>query len=87
MFDLYDAAEQCELDLEGVLGEFHPGQMEVNLRYGPALDAADRAFICKEMTREVAARKGYWITYMGRPMAHLVGSGLHVNLSLSPVTR
>jgi len=85
MFDLYDAAEQCELELEGVLGEFHPGQMEVNLRYGPALDAADRAFICKEMTRELAARKGYWITYMGRPMAHLVGSGLHVNMSLLPV--
>src|SRR3954471_603996 len=55
MLDLYDAAEQCELDLEGVLGEFHPGQMEVNLRYGPALDAADRAFVCKEMTRENAA--------------------------------
>jgi glutamine synthetase len=59
--------------------------MELNLRYGPALDAADRAFICKEMTREMAARKGYWITYMGRPMAHLVGSGLHVNMSLRPV--
>src|SRR4029079_6929791 len=85
MFDLFDAADQCELELEGVLGEFHPGQMELNLRYGPALDAADRAFICKEMTREMAARKGYWITYMGRPMAHVRGSGLHVNMSLRPV--
>ena len=85
LFDLYDAAEQCELELEGVLGEFHPGQMELNMTYGPALDAADRAFICKEMTREIAARKGYWITYMGRPMAHLVGSGLHVNMSLTPL--
>ncbi|MEO8267858.1 MAG: glutamine synthetase family protein [Ilumatobacteraceae bacterium] len=85
MFDMYDAAEQCELDLEGIMGEFHPGQMELNMRYGPALDAADRAFICKEMTRELAARKGYCITYMGRPMAHLVGSGLHINMSLTPV--
>ena len=85
MFDLYDAAENCELEIEGILGEFHPGQMELNMKYGPALDAADRAFICKEMTREVAARKGYWITYMGRPMAHLVGSGLHINFSLTPV--
>ena len=85
MFDMYDAAEQCQLDLEGVLGEFHPGQMELNMRYGPALDAADRAFICKEMTRELAARKGYWITYMGRPMAQFVGSGLHINMSLVPV--
>ena len=85
MFDLYDAAESCELEIEGILGEFHPGQMELNMKYGPALDAADRAFICKEMTRELAARKGYWITYMGRPMAHLVGSGLHINFSLTPV--
>jgi glutamine synthetase len=85
MFDMYDAAEHSQLDIEGIMGEFHPGQMELNMKYGPALDAADRAFICKEMTRELAARRGYWITYMGRPMAHLVGSGLHINLSLTPV--
>ena len=28
------------------------------MKYGPALDAADRAFICKEMTRELAAPQG-----------------------------
>jgi glutamine synthetase len=84
-FDLFDAAEVSELDLEGVMGEFHPGQMELNMKYGPALDAADRAFICKEMTRELAARKGYWLTYMGRPIAEYVGSGLHINFSLVPV--
>jgi glutamine synthetase len=67
------------------MGEFHPGQMELNMKYGPALDAADRAFICKEMTREIAAAKGYWITYMGRPIAEYVGSGLHINFSLLPV--
>ncbi len=85
MFDLYDAAEHGELQLEGMMGEFHPGQMELNMRYGPALDAADRAFICKEMTREVAARRGYLLTYMGRPIAEYVGSGLHINFSLVPV--
>ncbi len=85
LFDLFDAAEVCELDLEGMMGEFHPGQMELNMRYGPALDAADRAFICKDMTRELATRKGYCITYMGRPSAMLVGSGLHVNFSLVPL--
>ena len=84
-FELFDAAETCELDLEGVMGEFHPGQMELNMKYGPALDAADRAFICKDMTREIAARKGYAITYLGRPIAEFVGSCLHVNFSLNPV--
>ncbi len=85
MFDYFDAAEHSELDLEGVMGEFSPGQMELNMKYGPALDAADRAFICKEMTRELAAAKGYLATYMGRPSATMVGSGLHINFSLLPV--
>ena len=85
MFELFDAAEHSELDLEGIMGEFHPGQMELNMKYGPAMDSADRAFICKEMTRELASRRGYCITYMGRPNATMVGSGLHVNFSLVPV--
>ena len=68
-----------------MVGEFHPGQMELNMKYGPAVDAADRAFICKEMTRELATRKGYCVTYMGRPNAEMVGSGLHINFSLVPV--
>ena len=37
------------------------------------------------MTREVAAGRGYRATYMGRPDATMVGSGLHVNLSLMPI--
>jgi glutamine synthetase len=64
------------------MGEFHPGQYELNMRYGPALDAADRAFLAKELTREVAAQNGFHVTYMGRPAADLVGSGLHINFSL-----
>jgi glutamine synthetase len=84
-FDLFDTAEHSELDIEGIMAEFSPGQMELNMKYGPALDAADRAFVAKELTREVAARNGHWITYMGRPVADGVGSGLHINLSLDPV--
>ena len=83
-FALFDAAESCELDVEGIMAEFSPGQMEMNLRYGPALDAADRAFMAKDMVREVAHRHGYWATFMGRPMATAVGNGLHVNFSLIP---
>jgi glutamine synthetase len=82
LFALYDAAERSELQLEGMMGEFHPGQYELNMSYGPALDAADRAFLAKELTREVAARNGFHVTYMGRPAAEYVGSGLHINFSL-----
>ena len=74
-----------ELGLEGVLSEFSPGQVEVNLTYGPALEATDRAVLAKEMTREAAAAAGLLATYLGRPHAASVGSGLHLNLSLVPV--
>jgi len=82
--EYFDIAEDMGLDLEGVLTEFSPGQLEVNLTYGPALEASDRAVLAKEMTREVAADNGYRATYMGRPDATVVGSGLHVNFSVLP---
>jgi glutamine synthetase len=85
-FALFDMAEHVGLDLEGMTAEFHPGQLELNMRYGTALDAADRAFISKEMCREVAAQHGYQVTFMGRPFADLVGSGMHINFSLVPVS-
>lgn len=86
MFDLFDAAEDCELDLEGMSTEFSPAQMELNMKYGHAMDAADRAFICKEMTRDLAARHGFGLTYMGRPISGpFTGNGLHINFSLVPV--
>ena len=85
MRKMFDAAEAVGLDLESLMSETHPGQMELNMKYGPALGAADRAFICKEMTRELAASKGYRATYMGKPIASYMGSGMHVNFSLSPV--
>ena len=73
--EFFDAVEAMEIGLEGVLTEFSPGQMEINLAYGPALAAADSAQLVKEMTREVAARRGYRATYLGRPDALSVGSG------------
>ncbi len=81
----FDMAEAMQLGLEGVLSEFSPGQLEVNLHYGPALEATDRAVLCKEMTREVADDAGLLATYLGRPHATSVGSGLHINMSMVPV--
>jgi glutamine synthetase len=84
--EFFDVVEAMDIDLEGVLTEFSPGQLEINLGYGQAVAAADAAQLVKEMTREVAARRGYRVTYMGRPDPLSVGSGLHVNMSLVPVS-
>ncbi|MGH9271696.1 MAG: glutamine synthetase, partial [Ilumatobacteraceae bacterium] len=84
--EYFDAVEAMEIGLEGVLSEFSPGQLEVNLTYGPAMAATDQTVLVKEMTRELAARRGYLATYLGRPDAMAVGSGLHVNFSVVPVS-
>src|SRR5215216_1352347 len=52
--EYFDAIEAMGIEMEGVLTEFSPGQLELNLRYGPALEAADAAQLVKEMTRELA---------------------------------
>ena len=83
--EYFDVVEEMGIPLEGVLTEFSPGQLEINLTYGPAMAAADQVVLVKEMTREVAARRGYRATYLGRPDTMAVGSGLHVNVSVVPV--
>jgi glutamine synthetase len=81
----FDMVERMGLRPEAVHTEFSAGQMEVTLEYGRAVEATDRVFVCKEMTREVADQAGYRATYLGRPHATSVGSGLHINMSFLPV--
>lgn len=75
------AAERAELHIEGVNAEFHPGQVEAALHYSDALNAADAAFLFREMVREIALTRGRGATFMARPFADAVGNGLHINLS------
>jgi glutamine synthetase len=79
--DIWQAAEHSEFPLESVNSEYDNGQFELTLRYRDALTAADDAFLFKLMAREVAARRGYLLTFLGRPFADRGGSGLHLNLS------
>jgi glutamine synthetase len=58
------------------------GQYEINLNHGPALAAADRAFLFKYMVKEVAARQELAATFMGKPFAREAGSGFHLYVSL-----
>ena len=80
--EIFETCRRCGIPVEGVNGEFHPGQMEVALHYRDALTAADDAFLFKELARELAQRAGLGVTFMPRPFPQWVGSGLHVNLSL-----
>jgi glutamine synthetase len=63
-------------------GEWGPGQHEINLRYAPALEMADRHVVYKLAAKEIAFARGHSLTFMAKWDARLAGSSLHVHLSL-----
>jgi glutamine synthetase len=79
--DIWRAADTSGLVLESLNSEYDNGQFELTLRYDDALRAADDAFLFKLLAREVAARRGFLLTFLGRPFADRGGSGMHLNLS------
>lgn len=62
--------------------EFSPGQYEINLWHGPALDAADRALLLKAAVKDMVARTGRVATFMGKPWGDEGGSGFHLHISV-----
>ncbi len=63
-------------------GEWGPGQHEINLRYGGALEMADRHVIYKLAAKEIAAAAGWSLTFMAKVDEALAGSSCHVHMSL-----
>jgi glutamine synthetase len=63
--------------------ETGPGQFEITLRYRPALEAADHAFLFKSAVKELAAQDGLMATFMAKPSTAWPGSSCHIHLSLT----
>lgn len=80
--DIMKTADRCGLPIESINSEYDAAQFELTLAFGDALEAADHTFLFKVMARELAARRGLLLTFMGKPFANRSGSGLHVNFSL-----
>jgi glutamine synthetase len=71
-----------DLPLQACNPEAGPGQLEVNLRHGPALRAADDAFLLKLAVKELAQRDGLLATFMAKPRSDWPGSSCHLHVSL-----
>jgi len=76
-----------EVDASGIpvefsKGEWGPGQHEINLRYAPALEMADRHVVYKLAAKEIAAAAGCALTFMAKWHEDLAGSSMHVHMSL-----
>jgi glutamine synthetase len=79
---MLDASVQFGLEAVAAAHEYGRSQFEINLRHGPALDSADRAFRYKYLVKELAARDGLLATFMGKPFNGDEGSGFHLHISL-----
>ncbi len=79
---LQDETVALGLGVTAAHREVSPGQFEMNLMHGDALDAADRAFLFEEVIKERAAVDGLLATFMAKPYAEAEGSSHHLHLSL-----
>ena len=74
--------EGAGIPVEFSKGEWGPGQQEINLRYGDALEMADRHAIYKNGSKEIAHLQGKALTFMDKWNHGLAGNSCHVHSSL-----
>jgi glutamine synthetase len=68
-------------------GEAANGQHEVNIRYGPVLESADRSVLFKHGAKEIAYLNGWGITFMAKPDHRWTGSSGHLHMSIWDAVR
>ncbi|MGG2065201.1 glutamine synthetase family protein [Bacillus sp. S14(2024)] len=80
--DFVYSLEKMGVQTEQVSSEYGPGQLEINLKYAPALKAADDQVTFMHLFKQIARDKGMIGTLMPKPFQHLPGNGLHVHISI-----
>jgi glutamine synthetase len=76
------ALEEMGIPVEYSHHEVAPSQHEIDLRFAPALEMAERCLTYRFIVKEVARSQGYYATFMPKPMFGVNGSGMHVHQSL-----
>jgi glutamine synthetase len=77
---------EAAIPIEFSKGEAAAGQHEVNIRYAPALEAADRHTLFKHGLKEIAWQHGHAVTFMAKPDHRWTGSSAHIHISLCDAT-
>jgi glutamine synthetase len=80
--ELYDACEAMGIPAETAISEAGLGQYEINLVHGPALKAADDAWLFKLLVRGLARKHGFAASFMAKPYVDHSGTGMHVHFSV-----
>ncbi|MDQ7850388.1 MAG: glutamine synthetase family protein [Armatimonadota bacterium] len=82
LLNLLDTLQRMGLEPQLFYPESGPGQFELTIRHAPALQAADRQVLFREVVRGVAARHHLVASFAPKPLADKAGSGAHLHLSL-----
>src|SRR5579872_2659308 len=80
--DIYQFCEDQEIEIDTLIHEDGPAQMEINLIHGRPLELADQAFLFKRTAREAALRHKMYATFMAKPHAKEPGSAMHIHQSV-----
>ena len=80
--DIADALTAQSIQVERYHPESGPGQQEISIRYGDALQAADGQVTFRETVRGVALKHGLTASFVPKIFADQAGNGCHLHLSL-----
>ena len=80
--DMYAFCEAQDIEIDTLIHEDGPAQMEINLLHGDPLDLADQAFLFKRTAREAALRHKMYTTFMAKPHGKEPGSAMHIHQSI-----
>lgn len=79
---MINALQKMGIHVEFAHHEVAPGQHEIDIRYGPALETADRTMLLKHVVKAIALQGGAHATFMPKPLHGENGSGMHTHFSL-----
>lgn len=80
--DIYHFSEKQGLEIDTLIHEEGPAQLEINLRHGDPIELADQVFLFKRTIREAALKYGIYATFMAKPMQGQAGSAMHIHQSV-----
>lgn len=80
--DIYDWCEDMGLDIDTLIHEEGPAQLEFNFRHGEAMKLADQVFVFKRTVREAALKHNIGATFMAKPIEGEPGSAMHIHCSV-----
>ncbi|WP_184356180.1 glutamine synthetase family protein [Rhizobium sp. BK602] len=80
--DIYHFSEKQGLEIDTLIHEEGPAQLEINLRHGDPIELADQVFMFKRTIREAAMKHGIYATFMAKPIQSQPGSAMHIHQSV-----